>query len=467
MEKTARPSYSFSALLRGLKPSELENSFRSQPSLRRDFAWLSYRQRGLVINLIKNNLLGGLLTAWDNLDQPAKFRILQDLQAVDLKLVRQNIQLHRRYLESEGRDSSSNCAQIKGPLDLPVKEDIPTLTALDAALLKRLSDLGKVYKENGHIGLLVMAAGSGSRLGRGPKALVKVDGYRTFIQIAAEDVLKASQKAGRRLPLFVMVTPSNAEDIKVHFTANRNFGLRSEQVNFFLELDRLPRIYQDGTLALDANNHRIDFYPTGHGYVLKGIKTQIAKSCRERGIKTLLIRNIDNLGATISDKSYDEVLGHHLSSGRGITVELVKPRTLVNPATGEEISADRGGGVFSLNGRNVIVELFAVPAQLQERGKFNPFNTSNMTIDLDAIDDIDPLQLAWYITRKSAGPRANDDRYQFEQLLGDATHQKKTNFVVVEREGPDGRFLPVKTPQDLEYSARVFGLMEKAKTTLL
>ena len=457
---------------------DLSNFFKRFPSLLRDFRWFNPIQRTVVVKLACMKLLDGIFNFWEVLGPEGKTRLLDDLSKIDAELISRNTNAHQSYIKSSGKDESSNVAQIKGQLSLPIMDDIPDFSTHDlkqqgvplAKQMAKMAAAGRKYKASGKLGVVIMAAGAAARFGQGPKALVKVDGKRSFMQIAAEDVREASRAVKKDIHLFVMVSPLNWEVIKRHFNDNEYFGLDPEKVIFFEQSDILPKILPSGNLALTINKRGIDFAPTGHGSIIKAMKIQILAKCRELGIKTLLIKNIDNLGSTVRDASYDEVLGFHLgriNSGRRLTVELVWPKVAVDPITQKKKLLDKGGGAMSLDGRNVLVELLAVPAELTAlmAKKEQPFNTLSMTAEVEAIEKADPEIFPWYITHKdfTVGVAAQFRRYQFEQLLGDFTHQEPTNFVIVEREGEKGRFIAVKLPKDMSKAAEAFLTMENLK----
>ncbi|HCP44765.1 MAG TPA: hypothetical protein DIU15_01860, partial [Deltaproteobacteria bacterium] len=69
------------------------------------------------------------------------------------------------------------------------------------------------------------------------------------------------------------------------------------------------------------------------------------------------------------------------------------------------------------------------------------FNTNTLWFRTEAVDR--ELPLRWYAVKKQAH---GDDVLQFEQLVGQASWFLDTAWVEVPRE----RFLPVKSPADLE-----------------
>ena len=76
------------------------------------------------------------------------------------------------------------------------------------------------------------------------------------------------------------------------------------------------------------------------------------------------------------------------------------------------------------------------------------FNCNTFTFTASALDrDFD---LGWYFVEKTVEGRK---AVQIEHLIGEVTKFLTTNFLRVRRSGKDTRFLPVKTPDDLD-SAR-------------
>ena len=73
------------------------------------------------------------------------------------------------------------------------------------------------------------------------------------------------------------------------------------------------------------------------------------------------------------------------------------------------------------------------------------FNTNTLTFSAEALDR--EFDLGWYyVEKKVEGRKA----VQVEHLIGEMTAHLSTSFLQVRRSGPDTRFLPVKTPDDLE-----------------
>ena len=76
---------------------------------------------------------------------------------------------------------------------------------------------------------------------------------------------------------------------------------------------------------------------------------------------------------------------------------------------------------------------------------FPVFNTNTFVLDAGAIDVDFPL--TWFAVNKTVDAKA---AVQFERLVGELTAFLDSAFLRVERHGPDARFQPIKTPEDID-----------------
>ena len=84
-------------------------------------------------------------------------------------------------------------------------------------------------------------------------------------------------------------------------------------------------------------------------------------------LKTLLVHNVDTLGAFVDPA----ILGTHLASGQGINIEVISRQL-----------ADRGGGLARVDGTVRLVEGLAMPASYSEYG-LSYFNSMTSWVDID------------------------------------------------------------------------------------
>jgi UTP--glucose-1-phosphate uridylyltransferase len=170
-------------------------------------------------------------------------------------------------------------------------------------------------------------------------------------------------------------------------------------------------------------------YAPGHGDLPDTLRRSgLLKSFREGGGRFLFMSNVDNLGATLDPA----IIGAHIESGRSLTAEVVRKEP-----------GDRGGTPARVDGVPQIVEAFRFPEGF-DQDAIPVFNTNTFVLDAEALDTSFPL--TWFVVRKQVDGR---EAIQFERLVGELTAFLPTQFLEVERTGPDGRFLPVKDPEEL------------------
>jgi UTP--glucose-1-phosphate uridylyltransferase len=191
-------------------------------------------------------------------------------------------------------------------------------------------------------------------------------------------------------------------------------------VSLRLTPEGAPFREEDGTLSP---------YATGHGDLTFALRASghLARF-RAAGGKLLFVSNVDNLGATLDAA----ILGAHLASGAKVTAEVVRKE-----------KGDKGGAAARLDGRPQIIEAFRFPEGF-DQDTIPLFNTNTFVLDAEAIDrDFD---LTYFRVEKKVEGRT---AIQFERLVGELTAFLPTHFVEVPRSGPDGRFQPMKDPEEM------------------
>jgi hypothetical protein len=175
-------------------------------------------------------------------------------------------------------------------------------------------------------------------------------------------------------------------------------------------------------------------HPLGHGHelaslVLNGTLRQLIHERPQ--LTTLLLHNVDTLGVDLDEG----LLGRHLSTGPGLTFEVV-PRRF----------EDRGGGLARVNGQLRLIESIALPDESVE-WRLSWYNSLSTWIDIDhwlkamnldrkALEDEHRVaeavglfveQLPVYVTLKDVKQRwghGHEDVFlvsQWERLWGDVS----------------------------------------------
>lgn len=330
---------------------------------------------------------------------------------------------------AEGRMSTAANA-VTDELLAPPPDSIAKMPGSATKAYEELRQLGRDAIGRGELGVVVLNGGMATRFGGVVKGAVPVLGPdRTFLALAIEDVLGMQRECGNgRIPVFLMNSFATDEVTKAHFEAHSHFGADPAQITHFTQFVSL-RMQKNGEI-FRLENGDISPYGPGHGDFAPAFRKSgaLAKFLAGGG-RYLLVRNVDNLGARVDPV----ILGHHIQAGTEATFEVA-------PKWPEDV----GGSPYLYRGRLQLVE------QLRYPDGFDPnivdvFNTNTAWFSAAALDrDFD---LGWYYAEKKVEDRV---AVQVEHLIGELTAHLSTSFLQVRRNGRDTRFLPLKTPEDLE-----------------
>ncbi len=295
--------------------------------------------------------------------------------------------------------------------------------ATDAA--EGLRAEGTEALRRGELAVVVLAGGMATRYGSVVKALAPLGtaGGERFLDVKLADVARW-QGAVRAALMTSFATHDLIADALVHAPPPG-----AEAVSLVPQFVSL-RLTPEGEIFLTEKGIPSP-YSTGHGDLPEAFRTAgMIAAWRAAGVRTVLVSNVDNLGATIDPTLY----AMHRRSGAQISVELVEKR-----------EGDRGGLPVLRDGRLVLAEAFRLPTNFPDR-EFPLFNTNTLWIDLDALEGVHPW--TWCAARKKVDGR---DAIQFERLIGELTWWYETRYLHVTREGAASRFLPIKEFDDLAH----------------
>ena len=322
--------------------------------------------------------------------------------------------------------------------------DLSSLTTLDAATRERLRARGEAAIAAGEVAALVLNGGMATRFGGVVKGVVPVVEGRnelSFLAIKLAGLRAVAAALGGRVPVVLMNSFATTAATAEHLRAIDWAGVgAAERLSF--EQSLLPRVLADGTpLPALPDADRLEdthvYAAPGHGDTLRRVRDSgTLVTLEARGVRHLMISNVDNLGATLDPV----VLGVHLEAverGHGLSVEVVA-----------RAAGDAGGCVARLGGKPAIIEGFRLPAGV-ELADYPHFNTNTLWVTVEALRESHPL--TWFPVRKSiTGPGgAAIEVVQFEQLIGQLSEFVPTACLEVER----GRFLPIKTREELAEAA--------------
>lgn len=331
---------------------------------------------------------------------------------------------------------------ISGELLPPPLGSIVSLPTSGSSDARTELDLGISSIASGQLGVVILNGGMATRFGGVVKGVVEVlGGGRSFLGLKFEDVRRAQDEYGGRIHVYLMNSFATDHATLEHLEDNNYFGLPRSQVTNFTQFISV-RMQEDGEIFL-KDDGKISEHGPGHGDFAPAFRESgCLRQFIAEGGRFLLVSNVDNLGARVDAL----VLGHHIRSEADLSVE-VAPKW----------PGDVGGSPLLVDGKLQLVEQVRYPPE------FNPevvdvFNTNTFTFSADALDrDFD---LGWYYTEKEVDGRK---AVQIERFIGEMTRFLESHYVRVKRTGPESRFLPVKTPEDLEMGREEIEEMYEAR----
>ncbi len=316
---------------------------------------------------------------------------------------------------------------LTGTITPPAAEDVSTLPARGTPEHAALVSRGEQAIRDKQVGVVVLAGGMATRFGGVVKAAVPVIDNRSFLELKHADVRNEAARLGVSIPTYVMTSFATHDRI-VAQVREEKLERDDARIVSFPQLVSL-RLTASGEL-FHEDDGSLSPYATGHGDLTFALRASgILGRFRRGGGKLLFMSNVDNLGATLDPA----IIGAHLAHGAKITAEVVR-----------KDPGDKGGAPARVDGMPQIVEAFRFPPSF-DQNSIPLFNTNTFVFDAEAIDrDFD---LTFFRVEKKVG---DAKVIQFERLVGQLTAFLPTHFLEVPRSGNDGRFQPVKDPEEMQ-----------------
>jgi len=299
---------------------------------------------------------GHLLQFWGELDDERRKFLATEIASIDFG------QLDRLVAEHVRGDGEAAAGEIQPERVDPIEVVRMPQTDAERAARRRATEAGEEALSAGEVGVVVVAGGSGTRLGyNGPKGTFPIGpvSSASLFQIHAEKVVALGRRHGKQPPLYVMTSPENHATTVKFFEDHDRFGL--DHVRFFLQ-GQMPAVDRETGKVLLAAPDRIAMSPDGHGGTLKALAAPGEEgglpSCMDemgdRGVRTLFYFQVDNPMVEIADPTF---IGLHRQADAEMSFKVI-----------EKLAPDeKVGVVVAVDGKPQVIEYSDLPKALAEK----------------------------------------------------------------------------------------------------
>lgn len=381
---------------------------------------------------------GHVFAYWNELGERARRRLLRQCENIDLS----RLDELRAAIHELKTPRSRNLTPA--PVFELADREFPYALA-DAA--RACAPIGEKALRQGHVAVLLVAGGQGTRLGfDGPKGcfpVLPLTGM-TLFEVFARKIRRVGAEHGVTPPLYIMVGSHN-ESATVNFWQDHDcFGLNPDDVKFFAQ-GEMPALDEHGKLIMAAKD-ALFTGPDGHGGVLKALHVKgMLADMRARGVRYVSYIQVDNAQTPVADAAF---IGLHIAEGAEVSLKVVRkedpdekvgiyclddgvPGIVEYSEFSAEQSRERDGDRLRYWAGSIAVHAFSVDFlnRLADNGTDLPLHAAHKKVPhIDAQGNaIEPSQ-----------PNA----WKFERFIFDTIPlASKVNCVEVPREE---QFLPVK-----------------------
>lgn len=295
---------------------------------------------------------GHLLKWWGDLGEDDRPRLAAEVGGIDFD------QLDRLIAELVKQDAPvAPPAERVGPIDV---SRLPQ-TDSERTARRHVAELGASAMAAGEVAVVLVAGGSGTRLGfDGPKGTYPIGpvSASSLFQVHAEKIVARGRRHGKALPLYVMTSTDNHAATVRFFAEHDNFGL--EHVRFFVQ-GMMPAVDRETGHVLLADRGHVALSPDGHGGTLTALAApgpDGGPSCldemRGRGVRTIFYFQVDNPLVEVADPAF---IGLHRQIDSEVSFKVI-----------EKLAPDEKlGVVVTVDGTPRVIEYSDLPADLAER----------------------------------------------------------------------------------------------------
>lgn len=265
-----------------------------------------------------------LLEHWDTLSQEERRELYHEIKEMNFEELNEYFKRTVTELENAGQKLDDRMQ----PLDVNQCGSVDSSTNQD---LQHYENLSMHEIGSGHLGILLLAGGQGTRLGTSyPKGMYNVGlpSQKSLFQLQAERIIKLQQlancKTGKNgsITWYIMTSAPTMGPTETFFKANNYFGLNKENIVFFKQ-GTLPCFTLEGKIIL-SEKHRLSRAPDGNGGLYRALRTQaIMQDMQKRGIQYIQLYCVDNILVKVGDPVF---MGYCLAKGAECANKVVRKR---------------------------------------------------------------------------------------------------------------------------------------------
>lgn len=243
-----------------------------------------------------------LVAYWSELNEEQRRHLTADIDELNLTEVNE-------FFERATASLDDGVEKLDDRLNPIPETHVLSITRTPKEVLKNYDGLGLQQIAAGHVGVLLMAGGQGTRLGFAhPKGMydVGLPSRKTLFRIQAERILTLQRLAydhtGQRgkITWYIMTSEHTMEPTKQYFEKYNYFGLDADDV-FMFEQGSLPCYGFDGKILLDEK-HVVAKSPDGNGGIYRALRDQhVIEDMERRGVKYLHAHSVDNILIKVAD----------------------------------------------------------------------------------------------------------------------------------------------------------------------
>jgi UDP-N-acetylglucosamine/UDP-N-acetylgalactosamine diphosphorylase len=386
-----------------------------------------------------------LLGFWEQLSAAGRESLARQIEGIDFCLIQR---LHsQRQDQNNFRELALRAApppafrlESSGLAPPAVRDEAQSSRHAPRAVRQDAIVRGRQALAAGHVGVMLVAGGQGTRLGfdhpKGMFPIGPVSG-RTLFQIHIEKLLAAAQRYGVPIPLYLMTSPATHEETVSFLAEHDRFGLAAEDLHVFCQ-GTMPAVdAATGRVLLEAPD-RIALSPNGHGGALAAFASSGAMDdARRRGLRQLFYFQVDNPLVEIAGPEY---IGYHVLAGAEMTTQVIAKRDPL----------EKVGNVVAVDGRLMVIEYSDLPDDIARTT--NPDGSLAIWAGSIAVHvfDLDFL-------RRAAGQLDS----QSDVLPFHVAHKRVAYL------DPAGRRIEPEKPNAIKFERFIFDLMPAARNAIV